>query len=87
MPRVVVLGGGYAGLACLIELSKKDKRLELHLLDADADHCKITNLHKTFQHGLEKFTVSYAELAKKFKFTFHQHRLDFSEQDLARWHH
>ena len=87
MPRVVVLGGGYAGLACLIELSKKDKSLELHLLDADADHCKITNLHKTFQHGLEKFTVSYAELAKKFKFTFHQHRLDFSEQDLARWHH
>ena len=87
MPKVVVLGGGYAGLACLIELSKKDKSLELHLLDADADHCKITNLHKTFQHPLEKFTVSYAELAKKFHFTFHQHRLDFSEQDLARWHH
>jgi NADH dehydrogenase len=86
MTRVVVLGGGYAGLACLIELSKKDKNLELHLLDADADHCKITNLHKTFQHPLEKFTVSYAELAKKFHFTFHQHRLDFSEQDLPRWH-
>ena len=71
MPRVVVLGGGYAGLACLIELSKIDKSLELHLLDAGADHCKITNLHKTFQHELEKFTVSYAELAKKFNFTFH----------------
>ena len=85
MPKVVVLGGGYAGLACLVELSKKDKSLELHLLDADADHCKITNLHKTFQHALEKFTVSYTELAKKFKFTFHQHRLDFSEQDLTRW--
>ncbi len=85
MPRVVVLGGGYAGLACLIELSKKDKSLELHLLDADADHCKITNLHKTFQHPLEKFTVSYAELANKFHFTFHQHRLDFSEQDLVLW--
>ena len=86
MHRVVVLGGGYAGLTCLIELSKKDKSLELHLLDADADHCKITNLHKTFQHPLEKFTVSYAELAEKFHFTFHQHRLDFSEQDLAHWH-
>lgn len=85
MPRVVVLGGGYAGLACLIELSKKDKSLELHLVDANADHCKITNLHKTFQHSLEKFTVSYAELAEKFHFTFHQHRLAFSEQDLARW--
>ena len=86
MPRVVVLGGGYAGLACLIELSKRDKSLELHLVDAGADHCKITNLHKTFQHPLEKFTVSYAELAEKFHFTFHQHRLVFSEQDFARWH-
>ena len=38
MTRVVVLGCGYAGLACLIELSKKDKNRELHLLDADADH-------------------------------------------------
>ncbi len=86
MPGVVVLGGGYAGLACLIELGKIDKSLELHLVDAGADHCKITNLHKTFQHPLQKFTVSYAELAKKFHFTFHQHRLAFSEQDLARWH-
>lgn len=85
MPRVVVLGGGYAGLACLIELSKQDKSLELHLVDADAHHCKITNLHKTFQHPLEKFTVSYAELAEKFHFTFHQHRFAFSEQDLAHW--
>ncbi|HEY5674884.1 MAG TPA: FAD-dependent oxidoreductase, partial [Malonomonas sp.] len=87
MPRVVVLGGGYAGLACLIELSKKDKGLELHLVDAGAEHCKITNLHKTFQQPLEKFTVSYAELAEKFHFTFHQQRLAFSRQDLAHWHH
>ncbi len=86
MPRVVVLGGGYAGLACLIELGKMDKSLELHLVDADADHCKITNLHKTFQHPLEKFTVSYAELAEKYHFTFHRQRLAFSLQDLALWH-
>lgn len=85
MQKVVVLGGGYAGLACLIELHKKNKNLELHLLDAEASHCKITNLHKTFEHPLEKFTVSYAELAQKFQVTFHQQRLDFSEQDLPRW--
>jgi NADH dehydrogenase len=86
MPRVVVLGGGYAGLACLIELYKMDKSLELHLVDADAEHCKITNLHKTFQHPLERFTVSYAEMAEKYHFTFHRQRLAFSRQDLARWH-
>jgi NADH dehydrogenase len=85
MPRVVVLGGGYAGLACLIELSKRNQSLELHLVDAGATHCKITNLHKTFQHPLKKFTVSYAELAEKYHFTFHRQRLAFSRQDLALW--
>jgi NADH dehydrogenase len=79
------LGGGYAGLACLIELSKRNKSLELHLVDAGATHCKITNLHKTFQHPLKKFTVSYAELAEKYHFTFHRQRLAFSRQDLALW--
>ncbi len=45
MSKIVVLGGGYAGLACLIELSKKAPQLELHLVDGAAEHCKITNLH------------------------------------------
>ncbi len=85
MPRVVVLGGGYAGLACLIELSKRDKSLELHLVDADSNHCKITNLHKTFQHPVGKFTMPYAQLAEKFRFSFHRQRLPFSPEVLACW--
>ena len=45
MAKVVVIGGGYAGLACLIELAKKAPQLELALVDGRAEHCKITNLH------------------------------------------
>lgn len=85
MPRAVVLGGGYAGLACLIELSKRDKSLDLHLVDADLNHCKITNLHKTLQHPVEKFTVPYSQLAEKFDFSFHHQRIAFSLEDLVYW--
>ncbi|MCW8858287.1 MAG: FAD-dependent oxidoreductase [Deltaproteobacteria bacterium] len=85
MSRVVVIGGGYAGLACLIELAKKDRHLELHLIDAQADHCKITNLHKTFVKPIETFRVPYQQLAEQFKFNFHQQQLAFTLLDLKRW--
>lgn len=84
MHRVVVIGGGYAGLASLIELSGRGQQLELHLIDAHSKHCKITNLHKTFAKPVEDFMVPYALLAERFSFTFHQHRLDLSEEDLIR---
>lgn len=85
MSKVIVLGGGYAGLSCLIELSKRDRSLELHLLDTQLDHCKITNLHKTFDRPLEKFTVPYARLAEQFHFTFHHQRVAFTDEDLSLW--
>ena len=85
MPRIVVLGGGYAGLATLIALSKQDKSLELHLVDAHLEHCKITNLHKTFRHPVENFTVRYAQLAERFNFTFHHQPLAFSLQEISHW--
>ncbi len=84
MRRVVVIGGGYAGLACLIELSRKGKDLELHLVDSDQEHCKITNLHKTLAKPLAEFTVPFAELAKRYSLHFHQHRVDLSPEDLVR---
>lgn len=85
MPKIVVLGGGYAGLACLIELSRRDKQAQLHLIDAEADHCKQTNLHKTFRYPAEKYCVPYTTLAERFSFTFHQQRVAFTLEDLARW--
>ncbi len=85
MARVVVIGGGYAGLACLVELAKKAPQLKLHLVDARAEHCKTTNLHKTFSRPVEDFTVPYVRLAERFGFDFHQQRLTFDEAELQRW--
>ena len=85
MARVVVIGGGYAGLACLIELAKKAPQLERHLVDAGAEHCKKTNLHKTFSKPAKEFMVPYAELAERFHFSFHQQRLNFAPAELQCW--
>ena len=85
MAKVVVIGGGYAGLACLVELAKKAPQLELHLVDAGSQHCKLTNLHKTFSRPVSDFKIPYAELAERFNFTFHQQVLDFDPATLKRW--
>ncbi|MBW2519278.1 MAG: FAD-dependent oxidoreductase [Deltaproteobacteria bacterium] len=86
MPRVAVIGGGYAGLACLIELAKKTPELELHLIDGQAVHCKTTNLHKTFVKPVNDFLVDYTELANRFHFEFHNQKLKFNSADLKIWH-
>lgn len=85
MAKVVVIGGGYAGLACLIELAKKAPQLELALIDGRAEHCKITNLHKTFAKPVADFLVPYAELAERFGFSFHQQKLNVTAAELQAW--
>lgn len=85
MARVVVLGGGYAGLASLITLAKRKPELDLHLIDAQAEHCKVTNLHKSFARPVEDFQVPYQALADRFGFNFHRQRIDFSTHQLRDW--
>ncbi len=85
MAKVVVMGGGYAGLACLIELSRQGKNFELHLLDGQPEHCKITNLHKTLADPITNYLVPYERLADRFQFKFHQQQLPVTLEDLVRW--
>jgi NADH dehydrogenase len=85
MAEVVVIGGGYAGLACLIDLAKKAPQVKLHLVDGQAEHCKMTNLHKTFAKSVNEFLVPYGDLAERFGFTFHRQKIYFEAEDLKRW--
>ncbi|MBN2429531.1 MAG: FAD-dependent oxidoreductase [Deltaproteobacteria bacterium] len=85
MKKVIVLGGGFAGLACLVELSRARVDLELHLLDAEKAHCRITRLHQTFHTPLQELLTPFNEIGLKHKFSFHQEFLSFQLADLKRW--
>ncbi len=85
MSRTIVIGGGYAGLACLSELSKKDKSAQLTLIDSQDHHVKLTQLHKTLRKPLNNYILPYAKLGETFNFNFYQQALDLSTEQLKNW--
>jgi NADH dehydrogenase len=88
--RVVVAGGGYAGLACLLELRKLAPRAELHLADPGAAHLKQTLLHEALHRPLDELRVPYAELAQRYGFEHHRQAIGddgvFDAAQLHAWH-
>lgn len=70
--KIVVTGGGYAGLACLMELRRRMPDAELHLYDPRSHHLKITHLHETVRRPLARYQVPFAELARRLRFQHHR---------------
>ena len=67
--KVVVVGGGYAGLGCLVELSRKLPGAERWLVDPGEQHLKLTRLHEALRTPLSRWQVPYAELERRYGFT------------------
>ncbi len=82
---MVIVGGGYAGLAAMISLRGSLPEAELHLFDPRACHIKLTQLHQTLHAPLAACCRPFAELAERFNFTHHLAALDFTETDLLAW--
>lgn len=66
--KIVVAGGGYAGLACLMELRRRIPDASLRLYDPRQAHLKLTHLHETVRHPLSRYQVPYAELGARLGF-------------------
>jgi NADH:quinone reductase (non-electrogenic) len=88
--KVVVVGGGYAGLACLMDLRKLAPRAQLHLVDPCRAHVKQTQLHEALQRPLDALRVPFAELAARYGFEHHRYAAGragaFDARDLRAWH-
>ena len=83
--KLVIIGGGYAGLSALITLRKQAPDAEITLIDPRPCHLIITRLHETVHHPLEKFQIPYSLLAKRFDFIHKRQKVLFDEEQLKVW--
>lgn len=71
MKKVLIIGGGYAGLSCAIQLARQE-RFEITLLDKRSDFLNLMQLHRTHFLDLERLQVPYISIAEKWGFHFFQ---------------
>lgn len=83
--KLVIIGGGYAGLAALITLRKQAPDAEITLFDPRPSHLIITRLHETMHQPLEKIQIPFGSLASRFDFTHKQQAIPFDEHQLKLW--
>lgn len=82
---VVVLGGGYAGLACLARLSRLLPGVERILVEPLRWHLRRTLLHETIRKPLSALRADLAPIAKRWDFRHHRARVEWSMDELAEW--
>lgn len=84
--RVVIVGGGYAGLSCLLQLRRLGSEVDIHLLDSGGAQIKNNHLHQTLERPLQDFSAPYPALAQRLGFTFHQSNCPWDAAKLRDWH-
>lgn len=83
--RVVIVGGGYAGLAALVALKEHRPDCDIVLIDPRSHHLKVTHLHETFRRPLNDFLVPFAALEKRFGIRHRQLALEITPESLRQW--
>ncbi|MFA5920195.1 MAG: FAD-dependent oxidoreductase [Methylococcaceae bacterium] len=83
--KLIIIGGGYAGLSALITLRKQAPDAEITLIDPRPYHLIITRLHETIHRPLDTIRVSYSLLAKRFDFIHKQQTINFDAHQLRIW--
>lgn len=81
--RVVIVGGGYAGLAALTNLLQFAPETTITLIDPREQHLKITHLHETFRYPLTDLLVPFTDICKRFACRFIQANVDLTPDKLA----
>lgn len=83
--KVVIVGGGYAGLSALITLRNEMPDTEITLIDPKPSHLIITRLHETVHRPLEAVKIPFSTLAERFEFKHIQQAVAFDESQLRHW--
>jgi NADH dehydrogenase len=83
--RVVILGGGYAGLSTAILLGRERATYDVTLVDASEFYLSSIQLHRTVHTALSELQTRYQLLADKYNFRFLHEHLDFDRSLLPMW--
>lgn len=83
--KVVVAGGGYAGIAAITVLRRYSPDAEITLIDPGVNHLKITHLHETFRYPLSDLLIPYAVLEQRLGCCHVRGALPLDEVTLCQW--
>lgn len=83
--KVVIVGGGYAGMTVLTTLKRYASDVDIILIDPRDRHLKITHLHETFRYPLSDLEVPFDTLATRFNCRHIQATLVVTEELLQQW--
>jgi len=83
--KVVIVGGGYAGLTTLTTLKRYAPNVDVILIDPRDRHLKITHLHETFRYPLSDLLVPFSLLEARFNCRRIQTSLTVTEELLQQW--
>ncbi len=83
-PRVVILGGGYAGLSAALELPSHV--YDVTLIDQRPAFLDVARLQLTAHQPIEDLQIPFTEIAAKHGWRFIQGSAEPSPANLAAWH-
>ncbi|MCX7109941.1 MAG: FAD-dependent oxidoreductase [Proteobacteria bacterium] len=84
-PKLVIVGGGYAGMAALISFYRHCPNAEVSLVDPRLDHFKITHLHEQFRQTSTKLKVPFEVLEQRFGFRHVSAAVEYDDDTLLQW--
>lgn len=83
--RIVVVGAGYAGIACLARLPATAPGSERHLVAPQPWHLHRTRLHESLREPLSSLREPLPGLARRWRFSNHRATVKVTPQALRRW--
>ena len=84
-PKLIIVGGGYAGMAALISLYRYCPKADVTLIDPSSDHLKVTRLHERIRPSSSKFKVPFSSLEQRFGFRHVMVTLNYDDDTLCQW--